>query len=318
MPRHRRPSSITFGAIFSVICAFSAAFSQTAKAPATTDDPYILNITVDEVSLTFHAADFHGIPIDDLKLNDLRILDNGKPPRQIVSFEAHQNLPVRFGVLMDTSRSMLEYLSRDQAIANEYVTQLLHKQTDSAFIMRFDSQSKIMQSWTANNNALAVSLRDVAVDHASRLGGTVIFDSIYKACRDQFGTANPLAGNFILLFTDGIDNASHARIQDDIDICQKANTAIYVFSVEPKSIFSAGQKTLTELANKSGGAIFFDQTRETIWNDLRIIDANLRSQYRLVYKPRYFKRDGSFHRIKLDSPTRGGVITTRSGYYAMR
>jgi Ca-activated chloride channel homolog len=318
MPRHRRKGPISFGAILSMICAFSAAFSQTKKPPATTDDPYILNITVDEVSLTFHAADFHGIPIDDLKLNDLCILDNGKPPRQVVAFEAHQNLPVRFGVLMDTSRSMLEYLSRNQSIANEYVTQLLHKQTDSAFIMRFDSESKVMQSWTADNNALTVSLRNVAADHASRLGGTVLFDSIYKACRDQFGTANPLAGNFILLFTDGIDNASHARIEDDIDICQKANTAIYVFSVEPKSIFSAGQKTLTELAIKSGGTIFFDQTRETIWNDLRIIDRNLRSQYRVVYKPRYFKRDGSFHRIKLDSPTRGGVITTRSGYYAMR
>ena len=59
-------------------------------------------------------------------------------------------------------------------------------------------------------------------------------------------------------------------------------------------------------------------TRETIWNDLRVIDANLRSQYRLVYKPQHFKRDGSFHRIKLDSPTRGGFITTRSGYYATR
>jgi VWFA-related protein len=318
MPRRRRKGPISFGVIFSMICAVPVAFSQTRRPPATTNDPYILNITVDEVSLTFHATDFHGIPIDDLKLDDLRILDNGKSPRQIVSFEAHQNLPVRFGVLMDTSRSMLEYLSRNQAIAKEYVTQLLHKQTDSAFIMRFDSESKVLQNWTADNNALTVSLRDVAANYESRLGGTALFDSIYKACRDQFGVTNTIAGNFILLFTDGIDNASHARIEDDIDICQKSNTAIYIFNVEPKSIFSAGQKTLTELATQSGGAIFFDQTRETIWNDLRIIDRNLRSQYRLVYKPRYFKQDGSFHRIKLDSPTRGGVITTRSGYYAMR
>jgi Ca-activated chloride channel homolog len=317
MPRHRRKISHRPLVVFFVTCALSVALPQTAKTPSPADDPYTLNIAVDEVSLTFHAADFHGVPIDDLKLDDMRILDNGKKPLKIVSFDVHQNLPVRFGVLVDTSRSMLGYLRRNQAIANQYVTQLLHKQTDRAFVMRFDSESKVLQNWTGDSDVLTASLHDVAIDHASRLGGTVLFDSIYKACRDQFGTTDPLAGNFILLFTDGIDNASHARLEDDIDICQKANTAIYIFSTEPKQIFSEGQKTLHELATQSGGAIFFDQTSESIWNDLRIIDANLRSQYRLVYRPQHFKRDGSFHRIKLDSPTRGGVITARSGYYAI-
>lgn len=299
--------------MLSAMSALSVAFSQT---PTSAADSYTLNVAVDEVSLTYHAADFHGIPMDDLKLSDLRLLDNGKRPRQIVSFEAHQNLPVGFGILIDTSRSMLGYLRRNQSIANEYLTQLLRKQTDRAFIMRFDFESKVLQDWTGDSDVLSATLHNVAADYASRLGGTALFDSIYKACRDQFGTQNPLAGNFILLFTDGIDNASHARLEDDIDICQKANVAIYVFSPEPKSSFSDGQKTLNKLATQTGGIIFFDQTRETIWNDLRVIDANLRSQYRLVYKPQHFKRDGSFHRIKLDSPTRGGVITARSGYYA--
>jgi VWFA-related protein len=300
----------------SVISALSLGLSQTQKAPQAAADPYQINVAVDEVSLTLHAADFHGIPIDDLTQNDLRVLDNGKRPRQIVSFEVHKNLPVHFGVLIDTSRSMLGHLRRNQSIANEYVTQLLRKQTDRAFVMRFDSQSKVLLDWTSNDDAMAAAFRNVAADYASSLGGTALFDSVYKACRDQFGTADPLAGNFILLFTDGIDNASHVRLQDDIDICQKSNTAIYVFSAEPKSLFSEGQKTLQQLATQSGGVIFFDQSSETIWDDLRLIDANLRSQYRLVYKPQHFKRDGSFHRIKLDSPARGGVMTARSGYYA--
>jgi Ca-activated chloride channel homolog len=316
MLRHRRKYSIPLGVMLSVTSVLFVALPQTTQAPATATDPYTFSVTVDEVSLTFHAADFHDVPMDDLKIDDLRILDNGKKPRKIVSFEVHQNLPVRFGILMDTSRSMLGYLRRNQAIAGQYITQLLRKQTDRAFVMRFDSESKVLQSWTGDSDALTASLHNIATDHASRLGGTALFDSIYKACRDQFGTADPLAGNFLLLFTDGIDNASHARLEDDIDICQKANTAIYIFSVEPKSIFSEGQKTLRNLATQSGGNIFFDQTEESIRDDLRVIDTNLRSQYRLVYKPQQFKRDSSFHRIKLDSPTRGGVITTRSGYYA--
>ena len=108
MPRHRRKRSIRLGMMLSVITILPVAFPQ-----ATKDSPYTLNVAVDEVSLTFHAADFHGAPIDDLKLTDLRLLDNGKRPRQIVSFEIHKNLPVRLGIVVDTSRSILGYIGRN-------------------------------------------------------------------------------------------------------------------------------------------------------------------------------------------------------------
>jgi Ca-activated chloride channel family protein len=91
-----------------------------------------------------------------------------------------------------------------------------------------------------------------------------------------------------------------------------------VFSNEKKSRFSQGQKMLRELVGKSGGRIFFDPAGSEIWHDLQVMEHDQRSQYRIVYKPSNLKLDGSFHRIKLDSPDRGGVITTRSGYYAAR
>jgi len=289
-----------------------------ASAPPSSA-PYTLTVAVDEVSVIFHATDWHGLPIDDLTLNDLRLLDNGKRPRQILSFEAHQSLPIRAGILVDTSRSVLGDLQRNRWTATEYAEHLLRKQTDSIFLMRFDSSTKVLQDWTSSSDVIAANISNVAADHASRIGGTVLYDSIYKACHDQFGKVSSVAsGNFILLFTDGLDNASHARIEDDIDMCQSSHTAIYAFSNDPKSIFSEGQKTLAELAAKTGGRVFFDQTEDKIWNDLRIMEGDLRSQYRIVYKPANLKPDGTFHRIKLSSPTRGGVITARSGYYAPR
>jgi VWFA-related protein len=294
--------------------------------------PYTMTVGVNEVSVPFHAADFHGATIGDLTLGDLRVLDNGKAPKQIVSFEVYRDLPIRAGILIDTSRSVLENLRRNQQISVDYVRQFMRKGmgggegggpsgrlADEAFVMRFDSSTKVLQDWTGDGDALAASVRNVAVDHASRLGGTAIYDAVYKACRDQFGKVGGVAaGNFLLLFSDGLDNASHTRIEDDVDICQQANTAIYVFSAASKSMFIEGQKTLTDLTEQTGGRIFFDQTGDGIHDDLRLIETNLRSQYRLVYKPAKLKADGSFHRIKLESPDRGGVITARSGYYAER
>jgi VWFA-related protein len=280
-------------------------------------EPYTLTVPVDEVVLTFHASDFSGRPINDLSLPDLRILDNNKRPRQIVSFDAYQDLPIRTGILIDTSNSVLPELKRTISIATEYTTHLIHQKTDLAFVTRFDSQTKVLQDWTHDTDLLTDNIRNIASDYQSRIGGTVLFDSLYRACHEQFGRLSDIpSGNFIMLFTDGVDNASHARLQDDIEACQRTHTAIYVFSTQPRTILSDGQKTLQELASKSGGRIFFDQTPEKISTDLRLIEADQRTQYRLIYKPAHFKPNGEFHRIKLDSPNRGGVITTRSGYYA--
>jgi len=310
-----------------IVLSAGAVDAQEVAAPAVAVDrtgPYTLTVGVNEVSLTFHAADFHGMTIDDLTLGDLRVLDNGKAPKQIVSFEVYRDLPIRAGVLLDTSRSVLEDLRRNQQISMEYARQFMRKGTgerpgDEGFVMRFDSEAKVLQDWTGDGDALAASIRNVAADHESRLGGTAIYDAVYTACRDQFGKVSGIAtGNFLMLFSDGLDNASHARIEDDVDICQQTNTAIYVFSGAAKSMFIEGQKTLTDLATETGGRIFFEQTGDGIRDDLRLIEANLRNQYRLVYRPVKIKADGSFHRIKLDSPNRGGVITVRSGYYASR
>ncbi len=51
-----------------------------SPAFAQTDQPYRLNVFVDEVIFTFHAADAHGLPINDLTLSDLTLLDSGIPP----------------------------------------------------------------------------------------------------------------------------------------------------------------------------------------------------------------------------------------------
>jgi Ca-activated chloride channel homolog len=276
--------------------------------------PYILNVSVDEVSLSFHAADVHGLPVNDLKLNELSLLDNGEPPRRVVAFGSLRDFPIRAGILMDTSESMEGYLPRNRAISIEYAQRLLRQQTDQAFVMDFDAQSRVTQPWTGNTALLIAGIRSFR----SSIRGTAIFDAVYRACLNQFGHLDRRdTANFILLFSDGEDNASQASAKDAIDICQRTNTAIYVFRAQPQESFSAGPKTLAELAAKSGGRVFYDDDGDAeIYKDLRTIEADLRNQYRLVYKPAELRHDGSFHRIALKGPERVESIAVRSGYYA--
>jgi Ca-activated chloride channel homolog len=294
--------------------------AQTGGASNT--GPYSLTIAVDEVSLTFHAADAHGLPVNDLKLDELTLWDNGRPPHKILAFQSLENFPIRAGILMDTSQSMEASFPRDRAISIRYAQQILRQQTDQAFVMDFGYVSKIVQPWTSDPSALTAGIRDgrvTAAGGSGNAGTTALFTAIYQACLNQFGRINNAAsGNFILLFSDGEDNASRASFKDAVDMCRRANTAIYAFRAESKSGFSStGPKTLAELASESGGRVFFDDdTEPKINDDLRIIEADLRNQYRLVYKPAEWKHDGTFHRVELKAPDRVDSITVRSGYYA--
>jgi hypothetical protein len=70
--------------------------SQTNGAPDQGQEPYSLRVSVNEVSLTFHVADDQGLPINDLKVDELNILDNGKAPRKILAFQLLQDFrPVK-------------------------------------------------------------------------------------------------------------------------------------------------------------------------------------------------------------------------------
>jgi Ca-activated chloride channel family protein len=314
----RQPWIICGLLILALFTSARRAGAQTDVVAAQNTARYNLSVTVDEVNLTFHAADARGLPINDLKLDELSILDNGKPPRRILAFQSLQDFPIRAGILLDTSESMERYLARNRAISIEYAPQLLRRQTDQAFVMDFNFLPEIAQPWTSNATTLTAGIRKFSRHGESRIGGTAIFNAIYQACLNQFGKIDHAAsGNFILLFSDGEDNASHAYLKQAVDMCQRSNTAIYAFRAESQYSSSSGPKTLAELASETGGRVFFDDDSDVgIYNDLRTIEADLRNQYRLIYKPEELKHDGSFRRIELQAPGRAESIIIRSGYYA--
>jgi Ca-activated chloride channel homolog len=329
--------------------------AQTNTADALRDEPYRLNLAVDEVTLTFHAADPHGLPVNDLRRDELRLFDNGKPPRRIVDFHLLQDFPIRAGILVDTSESMEHDLPGNRAISIEYAQRILRQKTDQAFVMDFAYISTLKQDWTSDPAALTNGIRQIVAGRDNPLGGTALYDTIFRACLYPFAKIDHAASaNFILLFSDGEDNASHVSLQEAVDRCQRSNTAIYAFHAQPAAAsHSSGPETLRDLTSQTGGRVFTTASSDPEANsapqassapkansktqasaapqanfepeasseteidaDLHLIEADLRNQYRLVYNPTQIKPDGSFHRIALLGPNRVDSITVRSGYYA--
>jgi VWFA-related protein len=307
--------------LFFELCAGVQGVRPQSHAGAASDDPRAnFYAPVDEVSLTFHAADAQGLPVTDLKLNDLTIYDNYKVPGKILVFESLGDTPTKAGILLDTSGSMATWIARDRTIASQYVQRLLRPQTDHAFIEEFGSVSRMIQPWTGDVRALTIGIGEAAPGSANPLGGTALFETIFSACLYQFGKSErPVSGNFILLFTDGEDNASHVDLRSAVDMCQAANTAIYAFHPRLAESNSPGPKNLSELSSETGGRTFqLDSTGAEINADLKIIDSDLRDRYWLVYRPVELKHDGSFHTVYVggSDSARDLTIDVRSGYYA--
>lgn len=279
--------------------------------------PYTLRIPVNEIALTFHAAAHNGAPLTHLTRQDLSLTDNGHRQTQIVFLQNYDDLPIRAGFLFDTSASMLEDLPFNRAIIHAYAAQLLRKGYDRAFVEQFDTKTFIRQDWTDSDAAIAsgAALVGNMPDRDDPL--TAIFDSLYTTCRDRWQQdPDTPTGNFILLFTDGIDDASHAYLSEAVDMCQRTRTAIYAMVRGRRGQFSDGYRTLQDLTQQTGGRLFFNPHGAQILDDLRIMESEQRNQYRMVYKPTGFKADGSFHRIRLQCSSPGAHITVRSGYYA--
>lgn len=302
--------------IAGMFCCARANAQQSAHVALSENTP--LRMNVDEVVVTFNAVDASGSLVKDLKLEEIRIRDNGVAPRRVVAFEQLRDRPLRAGFLLDTSESMRESLPGNKVIAKKFVERLFRHGSDAAFVSSFGYGSKLLQAWSDDPGPLMQGI-ELAGPTERGEAGTAILNGVFQACSSSFAHVDPTAtGNFILLFSDGQDNAGLTSADEAVRACQRSNTEVFAFvSSSPDRRVSTGPRLLRELAVKTGGRVFVaDDSEESILADLAEIDLEMRNQYRLVYSPAELKHDGTFHEIELQSPDRVKRVIVRSGYFA--
>lgn len=294
--------------------ALPAATANPAPAQGGGDDAtQTLKVSVNEVYLVFAVTDRHGHFIRDLKQSDFALLDDHKAPAQVYSFTQQTNLPLRVGILIDTSTSIRSRFQFEQQAAQSFLLQILRPASDRAFIEGFDVTPDYRQDWTNDVDALTRG-----IDALRPGGGTALYDAVYSACRDKLLTARgqePVR-KAIVLVSDGDDDQSRALLDDAIKECQRADTNIYAISTNVSPSRDRGDDILQKMAIATGGKAFFPLNIEDMPVSFQAIQDELRSQYALVYKPADFKADGSFRPIYLFCLDRRYAVRVREGYFA--
>jgi len=291
--------------------------SQPAAKPAQSDagsTVYKLPpVTVNEVPLIFTVTDRHGHYIPNLGQNDFALLDNQKAPERVNSFHQQINLPLRVGLVIDASTSIRSRFQFEQQSATEFLLQVLKARSDRAFVMGFDVTPTVTTDWTNDMDAL-----ETGINKLEPGGGTALFDAVYTACRDKLLTARgpePVR-KAIILISDGDDNQSRVYLSEAIKECERAETIIYAVSTNWTPSRGRSDKVLQQLAEDTGGEVFFPPSVEDMATSFKDIEQELRSQYELVYTPADFKTDGSFRTIYLYCYDRRYTVRARKGYFA--
>src|SRR5580698_7738677 len=273
----------------------------------------ILHLGVNEVNLIFTVTDKHGHYIPNLKLNDFALLDDQRAPEKITSFRQQINLPLRVGIVVDASTSIRTRFQFEQQSATEFLIDILKAKGDRAFVMGFDVTPTIEQDWTNDMDSL-----ETGVNRLRPGGGTALFDAVYTACRDKLLTEKgpePVRKAMILI-SDGDDNQSRVYLSEAIKECERAETIIYAISTNWTPSRGEGDRVLTQLAEETGGEVFFPPSVEEMSTSFQNIEAELRSQYSLNYTPADFKNDGAFRSIYLYCYNRNYQVRAKKGYFA--
>jgi len=309
-----------------VVAAIAPAQAQTAyvassglavAAPGidSTDNGSVVTIRkrVNEVNVLFIAMDKHGKFVRDLSQKDFNILDDHKPPQTIVNFTQQTDLPLRLGLVIDTSGSVHGRFQFEQDAAIGFLQHTIRANFDSAFVIGFNSRSHVVQDFTDNATLLATG-----VQRLEDGGGTALYDAIYSSCKDKLmkDVSDRPVRRALVVVSDGEDNQSEHSAAQAIEMAERAQVIIYTISTDDSGLILRGDKVLQQLSDATGGRAFFPFKMKDIKSSFSAIEDELRSQYVISYHPADFDADGRFRSIEITSLKKDLQVRARRGYFA--
>ena len=279
------------------------------------DEPTRIQVDVTRVNLLYTVTDRKGRFVTNLTKDDFEVIDS-KKPQSILEFNAESDLPLRLGILIDTSNSIRERFKFEQDAAIEFLNNTIHANQDRAMLVSFDTKAELVSDLIGDTEKLATAIRSLRPG-----GGTALYDAIFFACRDKLSQDQPKHKfrRAIVIVSDGDDNQSQYTRDQALEMAQKADVVLYAISTNISKIESDGDKVLKYFAAETGGKAFFPFKVEDLEQSFENIANELRHQYNIAYRPEPLKTDGLFHAVELRVKSRKDlVVHVRKGYYALK
>jgi Ca-activated chloride channel homolog len=309
--------------------ASSAPDSSKATAPAVQSAQSPIRVQVNLVNVLFTVTDKKGRNQTGLSKDDFRVSEDGQP-QTIAFFSKETDLPLRIGVLIDTSNSVSERLHFEEEAAIDFLSQAIRPGKDLAFVVGFDVEPQLVQDYTDDVEKLSNAIRGLAAG-----GTTSLYDALFYACKQKMLTLNDAGPNpgsdsylrrVLIVVSDGRDTNSGRSRDEALQMAERSEAIIYAISTNNSGTNTAGGNTpngygpgdriLKYFAEETGGRVFYPFEASDLESNFREIGAELRSQYSLAYTPTNNKRDGTLRKITVETTQKGLRVRAKTGYYA--
>lgn len=286
-------------------CALLVVASYIALAQAPQQEVPPKNKTV---TVPFFVVDGHGNPTSATTHFDLSVLDNKIPLYSVVAIQAAKSLPLRLGILIDTSNSEARnglYKPGVQA-TSELVSQLLEAPEDKVFVVNF-AEIPDVSGFMSRDEFLKLKI-DLAPG-----GGTALFDAVYVACKKRM-QADPIqpSRRVLVILSDGRDNMSHVTRDTAVAAALEARTVIFAVNTSENSN-GTDSVGLSWFADKTGGYAFLYPNLPKVFPSIR---EQIENMYAVTFVSADVGKPGRYHSIELkDTSDTKMKLRAPKGYY---
>ncbi|HVN77244.1 MAG TPA: VWA domain-containing protein [Thermoanaerobaculaceae bacterium] len=266
---------------------------------------FLTGITVHTVELPVTVLDSGGKPVDGLKQADFDVEEDGVK-QSISHFALQKELPIRMGLVLDTSGSMEKTLPDVQRVVIGFLRNLLQPR-DRAFVLSFSERPNLIEGFTADFNALERALIGLKAD-----GETALYDATVYALFQFSGLRGRKS---MVILTDGEDNASQMDYDKALDYAKRSGATIYTIGIDLPITKVGIRSQLSRLARTTGGDAFFLARGVALQPVYDRINRELRSQYLLAYTSTSELPADTFRKITVKVSRPKVEVRTISGYY---
>ncbi|MEE8349872.1 MAG: VWA domain-containing protein [Acidobacteriota bacterium] len=295
-----------------LLFAFPALLLMTSLPPQDVkqedDVPFRVEVDAVNVLATVHDKDTRKF-VTDLSREDFQVYEDGVL-QTVTNFTQQIDLPLTIGLCMDTSSSVRLKLEFEKEAAVDFLYTVM-RPFDRVALVEFDTGVTLLHDFTSNPNELVREIEQLKAG-----GGTSLYDAIYLISEQKM-LGQP-GRKTVVILSDGADLTSKHTFEETLRMSYQAEVTIYAISTTRfgADVDHEGDNALKQLAESTGGRVFFPYSTSQLNEAFLEVDRELRSQYNLTYVPTNKRKDGEFREIKI-KVSRNSVNTRyRKGYFA--
>ena len=252
-------------------------------------------------------------PVSGLSADDFELRDNGVVQR-ITQLEVAR-LPLNVILALDVSASVQGPRFAHLREAAASIVGRLRTQ-DKVALITFAQEMRLRAPLTSDRGQVTRAL-----DQLTTGGTTALRDAAYGTIAlrgDEPGRA------LVVLFTDGMDNASFLDERRVFNAIRRSDVIVYPVGVRMLTMTPTGpvrraptvddEEFLQALANDSGGRLVIAEGDADIGPAFTRILDEFNSRYVLAYSPSGVGKTG-WHQVDVRLKSKKGTVTARRGYF---